>query len=147
LTKDLESPSAPGAANVKSDLQKLQGTWIPVQVEVGDEVVDKKALARLGRFVFEGNKLTFRDRRALADKAVATFTLDTDRTPAQMLLDINMGHSQVSMPYFYAFITDDELRIALASTFTNNDLLADFWTTKNGARALLTLRRQKKEPD
>jgi hypothetical protein len=59
-----------------------------------------------------------------------------------MLIDFRSGFQQVSAPYNYKFMGEDELRLSQISSFANADLLSKVHGEEGAARSVLTLKRQ-----
>ena len=140
-SKGMMPPTAPRPTK-RTDWEKLQGTWVPIHVTHDGKEVEKSELDRIGRVVFEGDHLTFPDRKLPAENVKFTLRFTLEPGTGTMLIDLRSGFQQVSAPYNYKFMGEDELRLSQISSFANADLLSKVHGEEGAARSVLTLKRQ-----
>jgi RNA polymerase sigma factor (sigma-70 family) len=140
-SKGMMPPTAPRPTK-HTDWGKLQGTWVPIHVTHDGKEVETSELDRIGRVVFEGDHLTFPDRKLPAENVKFTLRFTLEPGTGTMLIDFRSGFQEVSVPYNYKFMGEDELRLSQISSFANADLLSKVHGEEGAARSVLTLKRQ-----
>jgi uncharacterized protein (TIGR03067 family) len=122
----------------KSDLDKLQGTWVLVKMEAeGDEVPAEHFEGR--NAVYEGNRLTLREGEDVRRRGIVT--LDPSRKPKSMnTWDRDGPYEDSTVPGIYE-VEGDTLRVCFARP--NQDRPKEF-TTKGGTGFLYCVYKRKK---
>jgi uncharacterized protein (TIGR03067 family) len=132
----------PILASKETDLEKLQGVWIPIRMTHGGKAVDRSVLERIGKIVITGDRWTLPDRKPPADNLVCTIKVDTNRK----IIDgqTTMGTQHANIRHRYAFNGDDELRLGLESDFADATMLLDPQPKQGGDATIIILKREKR---
>ncbi len=140
-------PAAPDASKpvrkVESDKDKLQGTWVSVQMEQDGKVVGDKKVDAGMRLTFDGDKIQESDKEGEEEKRTeGTFTVDPSKTPKE--IDLVLIHDDGQKENAKAiYRLEDDLLILCAGR--PDDRPTDFTTGGKAGkdRVLLTFKRSR----
>jgi uncharacterized protein (TIGR03067 family) len=127
------------SAQVKNDVNALQGTWLVEALEYnGNDITDKFKLS----FVIKGDALIVEgDANVIKDYGRLTFKLDSATLPKTIDLKVTVGKQlDFSMEGIYE-LNDDQLKICV--TVFGVGRPSDFQCSEGGDITLVTLKRKK----
>jgi uncharacterized protein (TIGR03067 family) len=124
----------------KKDLDKMQGVWETIAMEVNGRDVFADGV-RL-KFTFKGNKISVDgDEEIKKDYGGFTVKLDPSKNPKAIDMVVNMGERKdTQIPGIYEFKGDD---LRICSKLDANERPMKFASPENENQVLMTLKRVK----
>ena len=135
-------PADKEKSGAKTDEELIQGKWRVRELWTKGELEDDpklKATYTQSVYTFSGNQLISHWKEKLTSKG--TYKLDSTKNPKEMIAKVKIFTGQeFTKPYIYK-IEGDKLTLCLGETMPTD------FTTKNGKRMLIILKRMpKKKP-